>query len=75
MEKGDKYLSGVLDLGALGKEKIVVFKNVDKEKEKQPDHRIFRKDGDSLKECGVLWVNEKKGEEKQKNVKGDTIYG
>ncbi len=35
-----KMLSGEIDLGALGKVNIAVFKNEKKEKENQPDYRI-----------------------------------
>lgn len=66
MKKGEKYLSGELDLGANGKIRILAFKNNNKEKETQPDFRLFvpeypeREDSD-LKDVGVLWKQEKKG--------------
>jgi len=36
-----KMLSGQLDLGALGTVNIAIFKNEGKEKDNQPDYRIF----------------------------------
>lgn len=35
------YLSGELDLGAMGKQRIAVFKNTFKEKDGQPDYHIL----------------------------------
>lgn len=60
MEIGEKYLNGNIDLGALGKVQIKVFKNEKKEKDNQPDFRIVVKDGDNLKSVGALWTTEKK---------------
>ena len=39
--KKRKMMAGELDLGALGTAKIAVFKNDKKEKDNQPDYRIF----------------------------------
>lgn len=63
MEPGDKYLRGNLDLGALGKQRITVLPNENKEKEKQPDHYVYIEDGEDLKRVGALWINKKKQSE------------
>ena len=53
-----KMLSGQLDLGALGTVNIAIFKNEGKEKDNQPDYRIFlsnqeynQKESEEGKEC------------------------
>lgn len=56
-----RYLSGYIDLGILGKKEIYIFKNEDRQEEKQPDFRIFIKE-DSWIEVGALWVKEFKSE-------------
>ena len=54
-----KYLSGTLDLGALGKIRLVAFKN-DKKQGNQPDWKVYVGSGNDMKEVGALWENEKK---------------
>ncbi len=48
--KKKRMLSGQLDLGALGTVNIVVFKNEEKEKDNQPDYRIFLSNQEYQKE-------------------------
>jgi len=50
LKVGEKYLSGVLDLGVLGKHKIVFYPNI-KKKETEPDFKS---------QHGAIWVNKKK---------------
>ena len=38
---GEKYFSGVIDLGVYGEQKVAVFKNKNKEKENHPDYRMI----------------------------------
>ena len=66
MKKGEKYLSGELDLGVNGKTRLLAFANKNKEKEIHPDFRLFvddepGNDDSNLKQVGVLWKQEKKG--------------
>jgi len=75
IKKGDKYLSGYLDLGALGRRRVLIFKNENKDGENDPDHRIVvptEDDEENNIQAGVLWVNKKgetqETEEKQKDA-------
>jgi len=64
MKKGDKYMSGLIDLGILGQQRILIFKNNNKKSEKSPDYRMVvptEGDDDPNIQAGVLWVK-KKGE-------------
>lgn len=72
MKPGETYLSGELDLGALGKRNILIFKN-DYKEANQPDYNIFLNiEGDKPKKCGALWTKVKKEpeptEEKQERM-------
>lgn len=65
MEKGEKYLSGEIDLGVNGKKRILVFANKNKEKQTHPDFNLFVDDepesnDSNLKGVGALWKQEKK---------------
>lgn len=64
-----------MDLGALGRRRILVFKNQNKQNDKSPDHYLVvptEGDDEDNIQAGVLW-NQEKGEnkeEKQKDVTG-----
>jgi len=69
LKEGEKYLTGELDFGVLGKIKIVVFKNTKKKSEKSPEFNIMRVAPDSkLKKCGALWVQTKKATQPQPEI-------
>ena len=42
-KKGEKYMSGVVEING-AKVDLIVFKNKQKKEEKQPDYRIFLKE-------------------------------
>lgn len=64
MIEAKEYLSGTLDLGALGKIRLLAFKNENKkEGDKQPEWRLYVKGiEDKPKEVGALWLNKLKVE-------------
>jgi len=72
MKPGEKYLSGFLDMGVLGRVKIMAFPN-DSDGEDDPDFSLVRatEEGEDNVQAGVLWLNEKQEQEdKQKDVGG-----
>jgi hypothetical protein len=67
-----KYLTGTIDLGALGKIRITCFPVKDKQGN-QPDWKIYVKDENGKnKDVGALWENEKRTLEVQANFRGQT---
>ena len=54
-----EYMSGQIDLGALGVVKLIAFKN-EKKSGNQPDWRLYVKFGDKNREVGALWINHSK---------------
>ena len=61
MESNDKFFSGNISFGALGKKDIVIFKSFKKEKPTSPDWVIMTKDiaSDKLVSIGALWEKTK----------------
>jgi len=61
MKAGEKYLAGDVELGLLGKQRVLVLPNERKEKSSHPDHYIYVKSSDGeLIKVGALWNNTKK---------------
>lgn len=60
MEAGEKYLAGDIDLGLIGKQRVLVLPNENKEKSKQPDHYVYVKKDDGLDRVGAMWINTKR---------------
>jgi len=73
MKKGDKYLSGYLNFGVMGKRRVIIFKNENRKNENSPTHRIVISEGENLKNVGALWISEKKGKEEKQNVEGKDV--
>jgi len=72
MKKGDKYLSGYLNFGVMGKRRVMIFKNENRKNENSPTHRIVVREGEDLKNVGVLWTQEKK--EEKENTDEDVLW-
>jgi len=62
MEKGEKYLTGYIDVGLIGQARVAIFRNNKKEGENSPEWIVTIKDAqENNKQIGVLWEH-KKGE-------------
>ena len=72
MEPGDEYLKGNFDLGCLGKQRVTILPNEEKQGN-QPDHYVYIRSGDDLKRCGALWINEKKSNKDVKTKEQDVV--
>ncbi|MEM2191585.1 MAG: DUF736 family protein [Archaeoglobaceae archaeon] len=57
-----KFLSGYVDFGILGRREACLFKNENKDSEKQPGWLLFVREGESWKEVGAFWVKVKEKE-------------